>query len=182
MKLTELENAVLGFVWRDGPCSAYAIQRVFEAVSTGWSGSPGSLYPLLKRLERQHLVASTKQVWGKRTKSLFQITERGSAQLCNWVATVPDWAGRPPADPIRTKTFFLQTLKTDRNRQDFIAAAETATRASIKRLQEGLLSLSGPQLSYDRLAQIGGIYQLQARLDWLEEVRETLSNRPNAHG
>src|SRR3712207_7587532 len=47
---TTLFRSVLGVVSRRGPCSAYAVQANFELVSAGWSASPGSVYPLMRKL------------------------------------------------------------------------------------------------------------------------------------
>ena len=64
---TELEAAVLGVIWQQGPCTAYAIRREFQTSdSPRWSGSAGATYPLLRRLEKLELIKSTENRRGKR--------------------------------------------------------------------------------------------------------------------
>jgi hypothetical protein len=47
-RLSELEAAVLGLVWSDGPCTAYAVRRTVQnSLSTQWSGSAGAVYPVV---------------------------------------------------------------------------------------------------------------------------------------
>ncbi len=53
-RLSELEAVVLGLVWSDGPCTAYAVRRTVQAsLSAQWSGSAGAVYPAVARLEQR---------------------------------------------------------------------------------------------------------------------------------
>ncbi len=169
MKLSELENAVLGVVWKRGPCSAYVIQKNFELVSASWSASPGSVYPLVTKLCRVGLVCREKAFQGSRPISRFRLTEEGVAQIQVWVKDLPDWAGRPPADAIRTRAFFLDVLESDTGRIGFLKDAEAATRAALTRLEDGIASADG-QGELEVLGQLGGVFQLRARLEWLRRL------------
>ena len=58
---TELEAAVLGVVWQDGPCTPYAIRQHFlESPAPRWSGSAGAIYPLVRR--PPHAAVANRQV------------------------------------------------------------------------------------------------------------------------
>ena len=171
MKLTELEHAVLGVVSRRGPCSAYAVQANFELVSAGWSASPGSVYPLVGKLCRLGLLSRREESWGARGKSLYAITSDGRRELERWLAEVPDWLGRPPADAIRTRAFFLDALPDDAGRLAYVERAAAVTRAALDRLERGLATADADTSPLERLGQRGGIHQLRSRLDWLEELR-----------
>ena len=55
--LTDLEQAALGVVWRDGPCTPYQVRKQFlDSPTPSWSGSAGTIYPLMRRLEDMGLV------------------------------------------------------------------------------------------------------------------------------
>ena len=55
--LTELEATVLGELSIQQPCTAYAIRRAFaQSPTPTWSGSAGTIYPVLERLLRRKLV------------------------------------------------------------------------------------------------------------------------------
>ena len=76
--LSELEAVVLGLVWSDGPCTAYAVRRTVQAsLSAQWSGSAGAVYPAVARLEGPgtadlHAVGRPEQCQGLRiVGSLF---------------------------------------------------------------------------------------------------------------
>src|SRR3954462_1918303 len=110
--LSDLEACVLGVVWRDGPCTAYAVRQELAASSTPrWSDSAGSIYPVLDRLEALGLVAATARTWGERGKKEFAATAAGASRLRAWVpqVTAADACG-PTYDPIRTRFCFLAVL------------------------------------------------------------------------
>src|SRR5690606_37675280 len=56
--LTELEGAILGVLRRDPGATAYRIRQVFRVSrSAEWSGSAGAVYPALKRMQKDRLIA-----------------------------------------------------------------------------------------------------------------------------
>jgi DNA-binding PadR family transcriptional regulator len=171
VKLSELENAVLGVVWRRAPCSAYVIQKNFGLVSASWSASPGSVYPLVAKLCRLGLLSRDEGRRGSRSISEYHLTPEGLSQVRAWVQGLPEWAGRPPADAIRTRAFFLDTLESDDARLQFLKDAEAATKVALARLEDGIAG-AGSQSELESLGQLGGALQLRARLEWLRRLRE----------
>ena len=68
---SELEGAVLGVIWQEGPCTAYTIRKQFVASpSPQWSGSAGAIYPLVRRLEKKRLLALTPEQYVGLAESL----------------------------------------------------------------------------------------------------------------
>jgi DNA-binding PadR family transcriptional regulator len=110
--LTELEGCVLGIVWSQGPCTAYAARRVFlDSPSPYWSGSAGAVYPLLVRLEDRGLVRARAHSLGLRASRRFGITPPGRRMLERWLGPpLPDWILGIPMDPLRTRMGFLGAL------------------------------------------------------------------------
>lgn len=171
LRLSELENAVLGVIWRCGPCSAYVVQKNFDLVSAAWSASPGSVYPLTRRLRELGFLCARETTRKMRKVTLYAVTKEGERQLAAWVIALPDWAGRPAVDVIRTRAFYLEVLTGAVERTRFLDAAETATRLALDHLEQGIGSPEGKRMPSESLAQMGGILQLRARLEWLGLVR-----------
>src|SRR5262249_43714202 len=116
--LSELEGCVLGFIWKHGPTTAYAVRKeMLDSPSSHWSGSAGAIYPLLERLQKQRLVAAKAGARGERSHTLYQLTEAGNKALLAWLAPTlgPDIISVAP-DPLRTRMYFLRALSPARRR------------------------------------------------------------------
>jgi len=175
--LTDLEACVLGVVWRDGPCTAYAVRRELAASSTPrWSDSAGSIYPVLDRLEALGLVAATARSWGERGKKEFAATAAGASRLRAWVpqVTAADACG-PTYDPIRTRFCFLAVLPPSARRQ-FLADAARGTRQTLDRLRGDAPRRIRPD-DFEALSIHASICELQGRLRWLGRMRKVLTAR-----
>lgn len=108
--LTELEGAALGVVLRDGPCTSYAVKELFRASpSDFWSGSAGSIYPLMQRLEKRGLVASEQGSTGRRGRRDYRITAAGRRAFNRWLTDAERAAGMG-FDPLRTRLVFFDQL------------------------------------------------------------------------
>ena len=84
-ELTSLEYVVLGLVSLE-PQSGYSIINTFESGQYHWSASPGSIYPMLKRLESQAILSSEMEaVHELRPRKMYYITEQGEAILDEWL-------------------------------------------------------------------------------------------------
>ncbi len=68
---------------QDGPKHGYEVARYIQEASGGYfSMSFGALYPVLHRLEKDHLVAASWQQAGSaRKKKVYTLTRKGQAAL-----------------------------------------------------------------------------------------------------
>ena len=108
--LTELEGATLGVILRDGPCTSYTVKELFRASpSDFWSGSAGSIYPLMQRLEKRGLVASERGSTGRRGRRDYRITDAGRRAFRRWLTDAERAAGMG-FDPLRTRLVFFDQL------------------------------------------------------------------------
>ena len=108
---TDLEAAVLAVVWRDGPCTAYAIRQHFRQSPTPrWSGSAGAIYPLVRRLEARGLLRSTPGKVGARNQRDCELTAEGLAALRRWLRVPSEVDTALLHDPLRTRVLFLSAL------------------------------------------------------------------------
>jgi DNA-binding PadR family transcriptional regulator len=169
-RLSELESAVLGVFWRRGPCSAYAVQQNFQPISAGWSASPGSVYPLVRKLHRLGLIEEAeRERRGARLVQRYTLTPEGRTLLRSWLLSFPGWAGLPPADAIRTRSFFLDAL-SPAARAEFFRQAEARTREALAEFRADTDAFEPDSLQ--SLARMGGAFHLEARLRWLRKIKK----------
>jgi len=85
--ITSLDYALLGLLCQS-PQSGYDLRKIFEAMAIGsYSGSPGAIYPALRRLEREGLVeGEIDSTTALRPKKVFRPTKAGRKTLGNWLA------------------------------------------------------------------------------------------------
>lgn len=89
--LTELEYVVLGVLSFE-PQSGYGIISYFEVTaSVRWSASPGSIYPMLKRLESMgYIEGNLDRVYETRPRKVYELTSAGRDALLVWIQKEPD--------------------------------------------------------------------------------------------
>jgi DNA-binding PadR family transcriptional regulator len=84
--LTTLELVVLGLLSME-PQSGYSIINTFELIPyRRWSASPGSIYPMLKRLEQRGIIeGEVEMVYETRPRKMYKPTPKGLAELDEWI-------------------------------------------------------------------------------------------------
>jgi DNA-binding PadR family transcriptional regulator len=90
--LTLLEYVVLGLISIE-PKTGYTIISYFEDGAYSWSASPGSVYPLLKRLESQNIIAGQLEMEHEtRPRKVYSLTPLGEQLLDEWLIIPPNAA------------------------------------------------------------------------------------------
>ncbi len=174
--LTELDNCILGVIWRDGPMSAYGVRSHFAGSTTvEWSSSTGTVYPAIRRLRNAGLVAASKPQGPRRSRTL-SITARGMESLRDWLLKTTAELGSSTADPIRTRVQFLAALEPA-TRARVLAGYRTVTKAVIDRFEERSKE-RGASVSeqLDQLGTLGALAELRARLHWLQMIEPKLDS------
>jgi DNA-binding PadR family transcriptional regulator len=88
--LSNQEYLVMGLIGM-APQSGYTIISYFEDDIYRWSASPGSVYPMLKRLEKQRLVDSElEMIHETRPRKIYTLTPLGERVLDAWLRKPPD--------------------------------------------------------------------------------------------
>lgn len=175
---TELESAVLGVVWQDGPCTPYAIRQHFrDSRAPRWSGSAGAIYPLVQRLELRGLVRSKQGARGKREQRNYRITPRGLSAFRKWLKAPP---GQTDAtlvhDPLRTRLFFLAAIPRDEARS-VVSEAIDALRREAAQAKEDCRKSANDKCPFSHFAARNALLLTRARIRWLTEVQEELGKR-----
>jgi len=171
-KLSELEAVVIGLVWSEGPCTAYAVRRIVQkSLSTQWSGSAGAVYPAVQRLERRGWIRAEATLRGRRPAMQLSITAAGRAALRSWLGPPLDAAAAGlPVDPLRTRLRFLEILSPTR-RLGFIQQVRAKLTDDLQSVEADYqLSLQQESSPFRRAMVRGAMKMAQARLAMIEEL------------
>jgi DNA-binding PadR family transcriptional regulator len=167
---TELENCTLAMIGQHQPCSAYAVrQAIAHSPTPEWSGSTGSIYPVVERLLRLGLIEAEPQKGDSRGRRNLKITPAGEQAVRAWIADLEPWAAKATPDPIRTRVSFLGQLPSDAERAVFLALAVRLTENALVELKPAVEAMKAVH-ALEYLAGRGAIHQLRARLRWLRDM------------
>ncbi len=175
--LTELEGCTLGLIWERGPCTPYAIRKVYKASpNPHWSGSAGAIYPLVRRLEERGLAQSREDYNGERRRDLYQITEAGLDALRSWLGPeLTPVTVSIPVDPLRTRIRFLGALHPS-ERIAFVDNVRQELQAQIREAEAKAKAIDEHDEPFRFLMPRGVIMMSKARLSWINEVQQLLGS------
>ncbi len=176
-RLTELESCALGAIGQLRPCSTYQVRRAFARSPTvEWSASAGTVYPVVERLLRLRLIKAERQTSDGRGRRNLSITARGERALSDWIVGLSATDAASTPDPVRSRMHFFEMLKTAKERATFLTRSEQLTLSAIRETRSFLVRERNNSET-DYLASLGGLYQLEARLNWLRLLRRRLARR-----
>ncbi len=120
------------------PWSAYELtQQTRRSLDYCWPTAESVLYSEPKRLVRLGLATAKRQAAGRRTRTVYAITEQGRRVLAEWLAT-------PPSPPGLEVEAMLRLLYADQGSKQDLLDAIRATRAwALARAPEGLAQVRG---------------------------------------
>jgi DNA-binding PadR family transcriptional regulator len=180
MNLKPPAYLMLGML-RLGARSGYAIKKAAD-VSTRffWPTSLAQVYPELARLERHGLATRREDPQGARTRSAYEITERGEAALLEWLRSSYE---SPPMVKFRDegvlRLFFADALPAEdqlalvRRLRERARGAEAHMRREIVPLAEAL-EQTGTRFPAV-VARLGADTYAYAE-DWLARLEAELSS------
>jgi DNA-binding PadR family transcriptional regulator len=180
-ELTPLASIVLGFV-RLLPSTGFGLRRIFRSTPLGnFSDSPGSIYPLLARLERAGLVKGTiDRAPGARRRKVFSITDAGTDALRAWLMSPidPEFTRRHPDLYGIRFAFMSDGLLSAREQDDVLAGFERGIRDEIARLTAVLQRLPPTTPRGIRSLITQAVDMFQGRLAWLAGERRRVRRKP----
>lgn len=161
--------AVLGLL-HEGPVHGYELRKRLNLM-LGWGRllSYGSLYPALKRLLRNDLIAETtaSTPTGRRPKIVYRLTEKGSAEFERLMSEVGPSAWEDDDFDIRF-AFFSRTDMEIRLR--VLEGRRSRLQERLERVQS---DLARTQKEVDRYAaelQRHGVESVEREVRWLSEL------------
>ena len=160
------------------PCTAHFVRTCFrDSPAKHFSDSAGSVYPMMKRMEKLGLLTSEIKREGQRDVRYYRSTSYGKESLRKWVGPPIDDSAMLTIDPLRTRMLYLGVLSRAKRKIWFRNVEE--------RLKEKLDSIidfrNHARASVDPINQVfmsiaheNAVMELQTRLKWLKKAKEKL--------
>lgn len=170
-------QALLGLL-TIAPMSGYDLgQTVRASIGHMWSESYGQIYPNLKKLAAQGLVAcKTDRQKGKPDRNIYSITKKGREHLLTWLAVPPQ--PEIPRNELLLKLFFGAQVPA----QTLIAYVERMVEhhrfllEKFKRTEREEIDKNRqyPDAPFWKMTARYGQVEMVAHLAWAEETLRTL--------
>lgn len=171
-----LRHAVLGFLI-DQPMHGYQLKRALSpALPPAQMVNDGILYPLLKRMERDGLIAKRVERAGKAPdRNVYKPTKLGRDEFARWLRSTEAEQDEVSYDfmlghPFLAKCLFFDGLTRGQVREKLDAQRESSAEKlqTFERIRQGMVERG---VSAYRVAVLDlGIAQQKAKLAWIEEV------------
>lgn len=172
--LSDHEGNLLALLLRCEPATPYQLLRLHVlSPFSRLNESKGSLYPLVRRLERQGLLASRPVNGDRRNARLLTCTDRGRAAVRAWISRI-DPTNALPDDPLLIKIGGLALLSGAEQREWVMGA-----RRILERKIQTLESHGATVEAFSGFARTGAMLSLIVRLEWLELLSRCLSPGAN---
>lgn len=168
---SELEYLILAMVG-EAVNSGYAMRKEMNRMRGGrWSAESGSVYRVLRRLEKDGLVEEARKVGvPNRERTEYDLTPQGEAALQSWLTFPPD-RGEIAflVDPIRTRAYFLGRLRpADQVR--VVKSWLVESKQFVQLLQAELEATPKAATVARGLAYHNMLFLAQARHEWLRKL------------
>ena len=165
-----LDYALLGLLHQE-PRSGYALRKLFATTPLAhFSDSPGSIYPALRRLERQRLVRAISGSHTRRPKQIYQLTDAGVAELQKWASlavTRDEVIGR---DGVMLRFVFVEQVLGPRAALTFLRQLERVLDEYVPELEKYYSGAAGKMQPGARLALKSGVDGYRALRKWSRDA------------
>jgi DNA-binding PadR family transcriptional regulator len=178
-ELTTLEYTILGLLGMQ-PQSGYSIISMFETGAYRWSASAGSIYPVLKRLEKQGILTSQLEVVHEaRPRKVYALLPAGEKLLDDWLRQAPNLQDVIENYDIALYKFVFAEFRLTRAEVlAWLDGYEAITRSSDATqhiMNETTRQTDGVSL-HQQLASESIALEIKARIAWIELVRQRLTS------
>ena len=169
---TTLGYALLGLLHQE-PRSGYDLRKIFETTPMGhYSGSPGAIYPALRRLKQQGLIeGQVDQTKSLRPREVFQPTEAGTEEFRKWLAQDiqrEDVIWR--LDELMLRFAFHSFLESNTATRTFLTVFVAEVDGYIKELRQQLKIVPAETPIHGKLALEVGVELYQAYRRWTRKA------------
>lgn len=194
-----LKYALLGFLSTE-PSSGYTLAQEFsESMGWFWSASHSQIYPELRRLEEQGLVASHDvESEGGKVKRIYELTPVGHDDLREWVEKDNDYP--PQRDAERIRLVFLDQAPLEvierhlhnhvKHHENLLAIALqqlAEVRAgtfprTVKRLATRPVAAHPAIVALKALAVQGNVDRARTEIAWAQDALTVVGGLPSRDG
>jgi DNA-binding PadR family transcriptional regulator len=179
---SELEYLILAMVG-ESVNSGYAMRKEMNRMRGGrWSAESGSVYRVLRRLEKDGLVLEARRVGvPNRERTEYELTPQGEALLHTWLTFPPDRMEMAfLVDPLRTRCYFLFRLKPAEQIR-VVKGWLQESKIFIQELQRDVDVITSKGTSSPRVVAYQNLLHLgQARHEWLKKLLNSLRAQAGA--
>jgi PadR family transcriptional regulator AphA len=160
------------------PMSGYDIRKnIEETIAHFWNESYGQIYPALKRLHAEGLIARRNgATQAARDRQVYAITAKGREALQSWLAESPSY--EPARFELLLKVFFARNASPDHNLRHITEYRERTVRelAEYERIERTIKQSSGihPDAPFWLMTLSYGRRKAQASLEWCDETLKGL--------
>jgi DNA-binding PadR family transcriptional regulator len=168
MDLSATAYVILGFLsWQ--PMSGYEIKGfVDQSTRFFWAASYGQIYPELRSLAEEGLVAGTERPTGGRKRTIYSLTDEGRAALERWLGEEPQVY--ETRDEGLLKLFFADA-GGERGAAEILAAKQRFHEDKVARLREIDPAAAEDPQSFSHLVLRYGIETNEYLAGWCEQAR-----------
>jgi len=174
-----IDHIVLGLISLN-PCSGYDMKVEFEQGGAGMLSalSFGSIYPRLKQLEQEGLIATVQANESGRRKRVYELTAQGWQELSAWLGQQSAYP-IPMHDDLLLKMLFWGA--SGRDRETLISHLQVRHTESSNLIQYISAWQSNGRAFVDEYTEMVLSYiqvKLEAELAWIEATLEQLDGEP----
>lgn len=160
--------AILG-VLMERPMHGYELKQYFKTrIPVFWMINYGSIYPTLRKLEREKLVTSKKEPTGTVDKIVYEITERGRQEF---IKLLKERVKKEAyvRDEFTIHLFFLDYLDKEEIEQLFVEKQQGNERLLEELIEkEKILKEILPRYRFSAVER--GILHVKTELEWLNKM------------
>ena len=173
VKPTTLDYIILGLL-QQAPQTGYRIRKAIEETALGnFGGSPGTIYPALRRLKEFGLVEN-QAVQGK-SKSKFSISEKGIGLLRQWLLEPPSKEQVHKHMELLILQFaFMDPLLSKEQKFDFLNHLKQNLENYIAELESYFHNAKDTMPFNGQLAFQHGMLSYKSSLQWCEIAKQSL--------
>jgi len=164
-KTTTIDYIILGLI-QQKPLSGYRIRKTFEDTALGnFGGSPGTIYPALKRLEQNRLIS--KQSTGNGPKSVYYITKFGLEHLKIWLEQDPSTEDlKKNPELLVLKFAFMDPLMHNEQKIRYLINLKYQLEEYLKVLENYFAEEKHTMPQSGKLAFKHGLMTYKTNIDW----------------
>jgi DNA-binding PadR family transcriptional regulator len=183
--VNKTQYALLG-VLSVGPASGYDIKKFCDkSISHFWNENYGHIYPVLKALQAEGLIAGEKrETEGKPPSTVYSITPKGLEELNRWLLLPVETT--PTRHELLLKLIFSSDVPLDNTLEKLEAmrnlhAAHLEEYKRIEAAYESKPTLrDNPSYPYWMAALRYGRMDAEFRIRWCEQTIESLKNQADS--
>jgi PadR family transcriptional regulator AphA len=179
-KINKSRFAILGMLL-EKPRSGYSmLQMMQQSTNHFWQEYDASIYPMLKMLEAEGKVTATRELVGKRERTIFAITQSGKDEFLAWMAQPAEEENR--RSELLLKVFFGAHVPTEEIIQQLALQQQKAReeKKQFKSIEENILSPISDEYEHKQfwiMTLRYGVLHADAELKWIDECFKMLGKK-----